>query len=114
HEEVKPETIYAGLVILADTISAVRPGARAESMAGYIQRLERLEKLALSVPGVQQAYAIQAGREVRVVVNPQTVTDEQACELAKTLRRRIEDELQYPSTVKITVIREQRFIETAM
>ena len=114
HEEVKPETIYAGLVILADTISAVRPGARAESMAGYIQRLERLEKLALSVSGVQQAYAIQAGREVRVVVNPQTVTDEQACELAKTLRRRIEDELQYPSTVKITVIREQRFIETAM
>ena len=114
HEEVKPETIYAGLVILADTISAVRPGARAESMAGYIQRLERLEKLALSVAGVQQAYAIQAGREVRVVVNPQTVTDEQACELAKTLRRRIEDELQYPSTVKITVIREQRFIETAM
>jgi ribonuclease Y len=114
HEEVKPETIYAGLVILADTISAVRPGARAESMAGYIQRLERLEKLALSVEGVQQAYAIQAGREVRVVVNPQTVTDEQARELAKKLRRRIEEELQYPSTVKITVIREQRFIETAM
>jgi ribonucrease Y len=114
HEEVKPETIYAGLVILADTISAVRPGARAESMAGYIQRLERLEKLALTVEGVQQAYAIQAGREVRVVVNPQSVTDEQARELAKTLRRRIEEELQYPSTVKITVIREQRFIETAM
>jgi len=114
HEEVKPETIYAGLVILADTISAVRPGARAESMAGYIQRLERLEKLVLSVEGVQQAYAIQAGREVRVVVNPQAVTDEQARELAKRLRRRIEEELQYPSTVKITVIREQRFIETAM
>jgi ribonuclease Y len=114
HEEVKPETIYAGLVILADTVSAVRPGARAESMAGYIQRLERLEKLALSVEGVQQAYAIQAGREVRVVVNPQSVTDEQARELAKNLRRKIEEELQYPSTVKITVIREQRFIETAM
>ena len=78
HEEVKPETVYAGLVILADTVSAVRPGARAESMAGYIQRLERLEKLALSMEGVQQAYAIQAGREVRVVVNPQAVTDEQA------------------------------------
>jgi ribonuclease Y len=114
HEEVKPETIYAGLVILADTVSAVRPGARAESMTGYIERLERLEKLALSVEGVQQAYAIQAGREVRVVVNPQSVTDEQARELAKKLRRRIEEELQYPSTVKITVIREQRFIETAM
>ena len=114
HEEVAPETVYAGLVILADTISAVRPGARAESMAGYIQRLERLEKLALAMEGVQQAYAIQAGREVRVVVNPQTVTDDQACELAKKLRRKIEEELQYPSTIKITVIREQRFNETAM
>ena len=114
HEEVKAETVYAGLVILADTISAVPPGARAESMTGYVQRLERLEKLALSMEGVQQAYAIQAGREVRVVVNPQTVTDEQARELAKQLRRRIEEELQYPSTIKITVIREQRFNETAM
>ena len=114
HEEVKPETVYAGLVILADTISAVRPGARAESMTGYIQRLDRLEKLALSLEGVQQAYAIQAGREVRVVVNPQAVTDEQAAELAKKLRRKIEEELQYPSTIKITVIREQRFSETAM
>jgi ribonuclease Y len=114
HEEVKPETVYAGLVILADTISAVRPGARAESMNGYVQRLDRLEKLALSMEGVQQAYAIQAGREVRVVVNPQTVTDEQARELAKQLRRKIEEELQYPSTIKITVIREQRFNATAM
>ena len=114
HEEVKPETVYAGLVILADTISAVRPGARAESMTGYIQRLDRLEKLALSMEGVQQAYAIQAGREVRVVVNPQAVTDEQSCELAKKLRHKIEEELQYPSTIKITVIREQRFSETAM
>jgi ribonuclease Y len=114
HEEVKPETVYAGLVILADTISAGRPGARAESMAGYIQRLDRLEHLAASMEGVQQAFAIQAGREVRVVVNPQAVTDEQAGELAKKLRRKIEEELQYPSTIKITVIREQRFSETAM
>jgi ribonucrease Y len=113
HEEVKPETVYAGLVILADTISAVRPGARAESMTSYIQRLDRLEKLALSLDGVQQAYAIQAGREIRVVVSPQQVTDEKARELAKTLRRKIEDELQYPSTIKITVIRETRFTETA-
>ncbi len=113
HEEVKAETIYAGLVILADTVSAVRPGARAEAMASYIQRLDRLEKLAMSVEGVQQAYAIQAGREVRVVVNPASVTDDQARELTKTLRRRIEAELQYPSTIKITVIRESRFTETA-
>lgn len=113
HEEVKPETVYAGLVILADTVSAVRPGARAESMTSYIQRLDRLEKLAISLEGVQQAYAIQAGREIRVVVSPQQVTDEKARELAKTLRRKIEDELQYPSTIKITVIRETRFTETA-
>jgi ribonuclease Y len=83
-------------------------------MAGYVQRLERLEKLALSLEGVQQAYAIQAGREVRVIVNPQTVTDDQARDLAKELRRKVEEELQYPSTIKITVIREQRFNETAM
>jgi ribonuclease Y len=113
HEEVKPETVYAGLVILADTVSAVRPGARAESMTGYIQRLERLEKLAVSVEGVHHAYAIQAGREVRVVVNPQSVTDEQAHAIAKEIRQRIETELQYPSTIKVTVIREARFTETA-
>jgi ribonuclease Y len=113
HEEVKPETLYAGLVILADTISAVRPGARAETMANYIQRLERLETLAHSVEGVQQAYAIQAGREIRVVVRPEIVTDEGARDLARILRRRIEEELQYPSTIKITVIREQRYTEVA-
>jgi ribonuclease Y len=114
HEEVKPETIYAGIVILADTISATRPGARAESMAGYVQRLERLEKLALSLEGVQQAFAIQAGREIRVIVSPQHVTDDRAREIAKQLRARIEAELQYPSTIKITVIRETRFTETAI
>ena len=113
HEEVKPETVYAGLVILADTVSATRPGARAESMTNYIQRLDRLEKLALSLEGVQQAFAIQAGREIRVVVAPQHVTDDGARELAKALRARIEAELQYPSTIKITVIRETRFTETA-
>ena len=113
HEEVKPETVYAGLVILADTISAVRPGARAESMTSYIQRLGRLEKLALSIEGVQQAFAIQAGREIRVVVSPQEVTDDRARDIAKELRKRIEAELQYPSTIKITVIREARFTETA-
>jgi ribonuclease Y len=113
HAEVNAETLYAGLVILADTVSAVRPGARAESMASYLQRLERLEKLAMSMEGVQLAYAIQAGREIRVVVAPQQVSDERAREIAKDLRRRIEEELQYPSTIKITVIRESRFSETA-
>lgn len=113
HEEVPLESVYAGLVILADTVSAVRPGARAESMTGYIQRLSRLERLADSIDGVQQAFAIQAGREVRVVVNPKVVDDDRAGEIAKELRQRIEDELQYPSTIRVTVIRESRFTETA-
>ena len=113
HEEVKPETVYAGLVILADTISAVRPGARSESMTNYVQRLERLEKLALSLEGVHQAFVIHAVREIRVVVVPETVTDDGARVIARLLRMRIEKELQYPSAIKITVIREQRFTETA-
>jgi ribonuclease Y len=113
HEEVKPETVYAGLVILADAISASRPGARAESMTNYLERLGRLERLAMTMPGVQQAFAIQAGREVRVVVQPNVVTDDQAHALAKTLRLKIEQELDYPSTIKVTVIREQRYTETA-
>ena len=82
-------------------------------MTGYIQRLDRLEKLAISIEGVQQAFAIQAGREVRVVVNPQQVTDDEAQVIAQRLRQRIEEELQYPSTIRITVIRESRFTETA-
>jgi ribonuclease Y len=82
-------------------------------MATYAQRLERLEKLAMALEGVQQAFAIQAGREIRVVVAPNAVTDDGARELAKQLRARIEAELQYPSSIKITVIREQRFTETA-
>lgn len=113
HEEVKPASVYAGLVILADTISAVRPGARAESMTSYVDRLERLETLALEIEGVQMAYAIQAGREIRVLVKPEVIDDEGAANIARQLRRRIEDELQYPSTIKVTVIREQRFTETA-
>jgi ribonuclease Y len=113
HEEVRPETVYAGLVILADTVSAVRPGARAESITSYIQRLGCLESLALSLDGVQQAFAIQAGREIRVVVSPRQVTDDRAREIARDLRSRIEQELEYPSTIKITVIRESRFTETA-
>jgi ribonuclease Y len=113
HEEVPPESVYAGLVILADTVSAVRPGARAESMSSYIQRLDRLETLAGSVDGVRQAFAIQAGREVRVVVNPQVVSDDKASEIAKEIRQRVEEELQYPSTIRITVIRECRYTETA-
>ncbi|MBL4574751.1 MAG: ribonuclease Y [Opitutaceae bacterium] len=113
HEEVKPESVYAGLVILADTISAVRPGARAEPMTTYVERLGQLEQLATSFEGVLDAYAIQAGREVRVVVHPAQVTDDEARELSRKIRNRIEEELQYPGSIKITVIREQRFTEKA-
>lgn len=113
HDEVPPESIYAGIVVLGDTISAVRPGARAETMSAYIDRLKSLEDLALTFNGVKSAFAIQAGREVRVVLDPETMTDDKAKELSRQLREKIEDELQYPSTIKITVIREQRFVETA-
>lgn len=113
HEEVAPESLYAGLLIAADTLSAARPGARAESQGNYLMRLERLEQLASNLPGVQEAYAIQAGREIRVVVSPSEVKDEDARKLARTIRTRIEEELQYPSVIKVTVIREQRYTETA-
>ncbi len=113
HEEVPAESLYAPVVIIADTLSAVRPGARIESHGNYLQRLERLEALAVELPGVLEAYAIQAGREIRVIVSPEKVGDEDAQQLARTLRRKIEEELQSPSVIKITVIREQRFIETA-
>jgi ribonuclease Y len=113
HEEVAAESIYAGLVMVADTISAVRPGARAESLGSYLQRLERLEALAGGIEGVLSAYAIQAGREIRVIVQPETVDDGGAGRIARELRQRIESELQYPSTIKVTVIRERRFTETA-
>ncbi len=113
HNEVPAASIYAGIVILGDTISAVRPGARAESMSAYIDRLKALEDLALSFEGVKTAFAIQAGREVRVVLDPKAMSDEKAQDLSRQLRQKVEDELQYPSSIKITVIREQRFIETA-
>ncbi len=113
HEEVPAETLYAGVVILADTISAVRPGARAESIAAYIDRLKTLENLAYTFPGVKSAYAIQAGREVRVVVDPNSISDLEAKNLSRKMRQRIEDELEYPSTIRVTIIREQRFTDTA-
>ena len=113
HEEVPAESLYAGVVILADTISAVRPGARAESIAAYIDRLKTLENLAHTFPGVKSAYAIQAGREVRVVVDPESISDLEAKNLSREMRQRIEDELEYPSTIRVTIIREQRFTDTA-
>lgn len=114
HKEVEPESAYAGLVMVADSLSAVRPGARASSIDGFIQRVRSIEAIALKQSGVSDAYAIQAGREVRVIVEPEVVSDEEARQIARKIRTRIESELNYPGSIEITVIREQRFSETAV
>lgn len=114
HQEVPAESVYAGLVMVADAMSAVRPGARASSIDGFIQRVRSIEEIAAALPGVSEAYAVQAGREVRVIVEPEVVNDEEARQLARTIRQRIEEQLNYPGSVEITVIREQRYSETAV
>lgn len=113
HGEVPAESPYVALVMIADSLSATRPGARADSLEGYLHRVRSLEEIAQSMKGVTEAYAIQAGREIRVIVSPDSVTEPDAVLLARQIRRRIEDELQYPGTIRVTVIREQRFSETA-
>lgn len=113
HGEVPAESPYVALVMIADSLSATRPGVRADSLEGYLHRVRSLEDIANSMEGVTEAYAIQAGREIRVIVSPDKVGEPDAPFLARKIRRRIEDELQYPGTIRVTVIREQRFSETA-
>lgn len=113
HGDVEPESIYAVIVQVADSISAARPGARRESIDDYIKRLENLEKISTSFPGVNSAFAIQAGRELRVMVDTEKVDDAQAKDLAKSIAKRIEDELKYPGRIKVTIIRETRAVEYA-
>jgi ribonucrease Y len=113
HYEVQPQTVEAVLVISADAISASRPGARGESLEHYIKRLEALEELAAAKPGVEKVYALQAGREIRVIVSPREVSDEEAALLSHEIAREIEDQLEYPGQVKVTVIRESRSIDVA-
>lgn len=113
HGEVEAESAYTPLVIIADSLSAMRPGARAESIDSYIQRVRNLETLAKKHEGVVDAYAIQAGREIRVIVSPESISDDAARALARNIRRQIEDELQYPGTIRVTLIRESRITETA-
>lgn len=113
HNEVAPIGPLGILVSAADAISASRPGARSETMTTYLKRVEDLEKIASSTPGVDKAFAVQAGRELRVFVQPDQVTDEQAFALARSIASRIENELQYPGQIKITVIRETRCVEVA-
>jgi len=113
HEETEATSPYAGLVIAADTMSASRPGARRETLERYIKRLERLETLAARHDGVQRAFAIQAGREVRVMVNADKYSDKGCAKLARDIAREIEQELQYPGEIQVMVIRESRFAEVA-
>ncbi len=113
HEEVKAETVLAPLVDAADALSGARPGARREVLESYVRRLEDLERIGSSFGGVEKSFAVQAGREVRVIVRPGSVTDSEAALLAREVARKIEDEMTYPGQIKITVIREMRATEFA-
>ena len=113
HGDVEPQTIIACLVQAADAISAARPGARRENVENYIRRLEKLEELTSSFPGVEKSYAIQAGREVRVMVKPEEVTEDNMVLLAHDLAKKIEAELEYPGQIKVNVIRETKAVEYA-
>jgi ribonuclease Y len=113
HHDPTAENLYAVLVMAADAVSGARPGARRESIENYVKRLEALEKIADSFPGVEKSYAIQAGREVRILVEPKHVDDARAVVLASDVARRVERELQYPGQIKVVVIRETRALEYA-
>jgi ribonuclease Y len=113
HEEVEPESLYAVIVQAADAVSGARPGARRETLERYVRRLHRLESLADGFDGVSKSYAIQAGRELRIAVRPESVNDSGAADLARMVARRIERDMEYPGQIKVTVIREVRAAETA-
>ena len=113
HNDVEPRTVVACLVQAADAISAARPGARRENLENYIKRLEQLETITGSYPGVDKAYAIQAGREVRVMVKPEQVSEDQMVILARDLAKKIEEEMEYPGQIKVHVLRETKVVEYA-
>ena len=113
HEECEMTSLLAPIVQICDAISGARPGARREIVEAYIKRLNDLEKIALSYPGVTKTYAIQAGRELRVIVGAESVSDQQCEELSTDIARKIQDEMTYPGQIKITVIRETRAVAFA-
>jgi ribonuclease Y len=113
HEDIAPETVLAVLVQAADTLSGARPGARQEMLESYVKRLEGLENIAMSFRGVNKSFAIQAGREIRIIVEGKMVDDDQSFILAKDIAKKIEKELTYPGQIKVTVIREIRAVEYA-
>lgn len=113
HNEVESHSIYGVLVCIADTVSASRPGARAESLETYIKRLENLEKIANSFKGIDKAFALQAGREIRIMVDPAKLNDDETVVLARDIRSKIEAEMEYPGQIKVLVVRETRAVEYA-
>jgi ribonuclease Y len=113
HNDEKPESVLAVLIQAADTLSAARPGARKEMLETYVKRLDELEKVARTFSGISKSYAIQAGRELRIIVTSDQVTDDQTALLSKDIAKKIEEELSYPGQVKVTVIRETRAVEYA-
>ena len=113
HHEVEKECVEAFIVEAADAISGARPGARRESLDSYIRRVKQLEEIANTFDGVDQSYALQAGREVRIIVRPEVVDDYASIQLARDIAKRIETDMQYPGQIKVHVIRETRRVEYA-
>ena len=113
HGDTEATSIISSLVAIADALSASRPGARNDSLENYVKRLQDLENIGNSMEGVEKTYAVQAGREVRVLVKPEEVDDLKSVKIARDIKNRIESELQYPGTIKVTVIRETRVVEEA-
>jgi ribonuclease Y len=113
HEDVPPISVFPILIQAADTISSTRPGVRRETLTNYVTRLTKLEEIAESFRGVSKTYVIQAGREIRCIVEPENVTDAQSEELARQISQKIQDDMEYPGQIKVTVIRESRFTEFA-
>jgi ribonuclease Y len=113
HYDIEPNSVEAILTVACDAVSASRPGARRETLTTYIKRLEKLEAIANSFEGVEKSFAIQAGREIRIIVKPEQIDDATSQIIARDIAKRIEDELSYPGQIKVTVIRETRVIEYA-
>ena len=113
HGDVEPQTMIAVLIQAADTISAARPGARRENLETYIKRLQKLEEIANDFNGVEKSYAIQAGREIRIMIKPEVINDDSMIFVAKDIVKRIENELEYPGQIKVSLIRETRAVEYA-
>jgi ribonuclease Y len=113
HNDVEPQTVIACLVQAADAISAARPGARRENLENYIKRLEKLEEVTSSFQGVEKSYAIQAGREVRIIIQPEKVSEDEMVLLARDIAQRIENELEYPGQIKVHLLREVKVVEYA-